>query len=99
MMSIFIRRKKEDGKLYDENGYLFEDWYSDGVDRHDGIRSRNGISWQAGWKRKENKVDVDKLINTFRDMANRESLLAYGGVSQEDLLNQIVGTIAKVAER
>ncbi len=41
--------------------------------------------------------NVEKLIETFTDMANRESLLARGGVSQEDLLIQIIGTIVKVA--
>lgn len=42
------------------------------------------------------EVNVDKLIKTFSDMAKRESLLT-GDVSQEDLLIQIIGTIAKVA--
>ena len=35
-----------DGKVYDENGYLFEDWYTDA---HDGIRMRNGGAWEDGW--------------------------------------------------
>ncbi len=43
------------------------------------------------------EINVKKLIETFTDMANRESLLARGGVSQEDLLTQIIGTIVKVA--
>ena len=42
-------------------------------------------------------VNVEKLINTFTNMANRGSLLARGGVSQQDLLIQIVGTIVHVA--
>ena len=42
-------------------------------------------------------VSVNKLIETFTDMANRETLLARGGVSQHDLLLQIIGTITKVA--
>ena len=42
------------------------------------------------------KVDANKLIEKFSDMANREVLLT-GDVSQEDLLIQIVGTIAKAA--
>lgn len=37
---------KEDGNIYDENGYLFEDWYED----HDGIRIRDGDMWVIGWK-------------------------------------------------
>ncbi len=43
------------------------------------------------------EVNVKKLIETFEDMANRDSLLARGRVSQEDLLIQIIGTIVKVA--
>jgi len=43
------------------------------------------------------EINVKKLIDKFRDMAKRESLLACGGVSQEDLLIQIIGAIAEVA--
>ena len=43
------------------------------------------------------EVNVKKLIKTFEDMANRESLLARGGISQQDLLMQIIGTIVKSA--
>ncbi len=43
------------------------------------------------------EINVEKLINRFRDMAKRESLLARGGVSQEDLLIQIIGTITEIA--
>ena len=43
------------------------------------------------------EVNVNELIETFSDMAKRETLLARGGVSQDDLLVQIVGTIVKVA--
>lgn len=42
------------------------------------------------------EVNVNKLIEEFSDMAGRCSLLT-GDVTQEDLLNQIIGTIAKVA--
>ena len=42
-------------------------------------------------------VSVNKLIDTFTGMANRESLLARGGISQQDLLLQIIGTIVHVA--
>lgn len=45
----------------------------------------------------KNEIDVKKLIDKFRDMAKRESLLAHGDVSQEDLLIQIIGTIVEVA--
>ena len=43
------------------------------------------------------EVSVEKLIKTFEDMAKRESLLARGGISQQDLLMQITGTIVHVA--
>lgn len=43
------------------------------------------------------EVNVEKLIETFENMANRETLLARGGVSQQDLLMQIIGTIVHVA--
>ena len=39
------------------------------------------------------EVNVESLIKRFRGMAERESLLACGGVSQQDLLMQIIGTI------
>lgn len=42
-------------------------------------------------------VNVERLIKAFEDMASRESLLARGGISQEDLLMQITGTIVHVA--
>lgn len=42
-------------------------------------------------------VDTMKLINEFRSMAARGTLLARGNISQEDLLIQIEGTIVKVA--
>lgn len=43
------------------------------------------------------EINVKKLIEKFRDMANRETLLSSGNVSQQDLLTQIIGTIAVVA--
>lgn len=42
-------------------------------------------------------ISVEKLINTFEDMANRETLLCGRNVTQEDLLIQIIGTIVKVS--
>ena len=35
-----------DGNVYDENGYLFEDWYSYA---HDGMRMRSGDVWEKDW--------------------------------------------------
>lgn len=42
------------------------------------------------------EVSVNKLIEAFSNMAGKGSLLT-GNVTQEDLLMQIIGTIAKVA--
>lgn len=42
-------------------------------------------------------VKVDSLIKEFEGMKNRESLLSRGGISQEDLYTQILGTIVHVA--
>lgn len=42
------------------------------------------------------KLDVNKLIKAFSDMAARGNLLT-GDVTQEDLLAQIIGTIVKAA--
>jgi hypothetical protein len=39
-----------DGYVYDENGYLFEDW--DNATKwtgHNGIRLRDGKEWENGW--------------------------------------------------
>lgn len=38
-------------QVYDENGYLFEDWYSPA---HNGIRRRAGTAWETGWYIKNN---------------------------------------------
>lgn len=40
---------KEDGKVYTEEGYLFEDWFSEGTYKHNGLRMREGGSWETGW--------------------------------------------------
>lgn len=42
----------EDGFVYDEGGYLFEDW-DDGSNANCGIRMRMHGSWKTGWFIKE----------------------------------------------
>lgn len=44
-----------DGNIYDENGYLFENWDSpfDKWSGWNGIRMRDGAEWQTGWRVKE----------------------------------------------
>jgi hypothetical protein len=42
--------EKENGNIYDESWYLFEDWYSEGMGRHDGIRQRVGGNWNYSWE-------------------------------------------------
>ena len=49
------------------------------------------------WLKEE--IKVKELIDIFRDMANRGTLLARGNVTQEDLLIQIEGTLIEVAMR
>lgn len=44
-------------------------------------------------KEMKKEVNVKCLIQRFKEMAERESLLARGGVTQQDLLLQIIGTI------
>lgn len=40
----------ENGVVHDENGYVFEDWYSpDDVRGWNGIRMRTGGVWETGW--------------------------------------------------
>lgn len=51
---------KEDGKVYEENGYLFEDWHSL---YHDGLRMRTGGEWEDGWSLfDENNTDIKKEV-------------------------------------
>lgn len=54
--------QKDNGYVYDENGYLFEDWYSSGFGRHDGIRMRKGGNWEDGWEIAE-KYDICKTLS------------------------------------
>lgn len=54
------------------------------------------LTVQNGVYMKE-EIKVKELIDTFRDMAKRGTLLARGGVTQEDLFIQIEGMIVKVA--
>ena len=89
------------------------DYYYDGVSPTvliDGSREQFedalrfiGRKWNSYFKTEleENKmkeeINVKELIEIFEDMAKRETLLARGGVTQEDLLIQIKGVIAHVA--
>lgn len=50
---------KEDGRIYDENGYLFEDWYSV---FNCGLRMRIGDEWNSGWILLDNLQFTSSLI-------------------------------------
>lgn len=55
----------EDGNIYDENGYLFEDWNSPS---RCGLRIRSGGNWEDGWEiidyyRNESLVPDKKIAN------------------------------------
>ena len=52
--------------------------------------------FKEGSKMKES-IKIESLIRKFEDMAKRESLLARGNITQNDLLIQIIGTIVHVA--
>lgn len=45
----------------------------------------------------DENVNICKLIETFKDMSERNTLLCGANVAQEDLLIQIIGTIVKVS--
>lgn len=60
------------------------------------MNERLVLTGQNGGYMKD-EIKVKELIETFRNMAKRGTLLARGGVTQEDLLIQIEGTIVKVA--
>lgn len=40
----------KNGVIYTEEGYIFEDFYSRS---HNGMRIREGKSWETGWKEYE----------------------------------------------
>lgn len=53
--------QKEDGDIYDECGYIFEDWHSN---IHIGLRMRTGGNWDDGWTVKFDKDTCSLLSNT-----------------------------------
>ena len=53
---------KDDGNVYDENGYLFENWFDD---HHNGIRMRNGDAWESGWSIIKNLDSCNILNNSI----------------------------------
>lgn len=63
--------QKEDGKVYDENEYLFEDWYSEEKGQHNGIRMRTGVNWDDGW---EVISDEDMCKNLSKTTSGRKYL-------------------------
>ena len=55
----FATTMEQAWNIYDENDYLFEDWYSDGSI---GMRMRTGGSWEDGWSVKFDK-ETCKLLS------------------------------------
>ena len=51
---------KENGEVYTEEGYLFEDWYSSEFTGHNGIRMRKGDGWETGWSLYKENEDGKK---------------------------------------
>lgn len=72
---------KEDGNVYDENGFLFEDWTGP---YHDGIRLRTGVTWDTGWTiwREANQIqnkdnhnqEADPIDNLTQSIANHRKV-------------------------
>ena len=60
------------------------------------VQKGNKPVFKEGSKMKES-IKIEPLIRKFEDMAKRESLLARGNITQNDLLIQIIGTIVHVA--
>ena len=55
---------KRDGKVYTEEGCLFEDWISDGPGCHNGMRMRCSGNWREGWTRyPEQTVNEEDTAN------------------------------------
>lgn len=51
---------KENGDVYTEEGYLFEDWYNSKFTGHNGIRMRKGDGWETGWSLYKENEDGKK---------------------------------------
>lgn len=60
-------------------------------------RVRKVVDREIGNININNGFNIEELIKTFEDMANRGSLLIGPNVTQQDLLMQIIGTIIKVS--
>lgn len=63
---------KSDGNIYDEQGYLFEDW--DTPNMFNGMRMRKGGAWEDGWVIldiiKPSVGKADNLHRAIRGMIN-----------------------------
>lgn len=64
----FIYSKK-DGNVYEEHGYLFEDWDSE---EFNGIRYRSEGEWEVGWR----TYDLENWYDKLRRINNYEMLLS-----------------------
>lgn len=63
---------KPDGNIYTEEGYLFEDWHSEGPGQHNGMRMREGGSWEDGWVR----CDFKDIVQ-FAELCTGRELMEY----------------------
>lgn len=64
------------GNVYTEEGYLFEDWYSEGIGQHNGLRMREKGSWNDGWYVKEHIMQHED--NRAEELKECESLYKAG---------------------
>lgn len=60
----YLIKPFETSIIYDENDYLFENWYDD---YHDGIIRRSGGYWEDGWS------IVEREIYSGRDSIRNDS--------------------------
>lgn len=72
------------GKVYDENEYLFEDWTSEGSGKHDGMRMRVGGNWENGWDLF--KEDIDIVVKEY----GRVSVMIPVGATAEDVEKAVI---------
>lgn len=60
----YIYQKEKNGEVYDEDGNLFDDWHSGGINKRNGVRMRTGGNWENGWDVKRDNETCKLLSKT-----------------------------------
>lgn len=84
---------KSDGNIYTEEGYLFEDWYSEGPGQHNGMRMREGGTWEDGWVRRDIK-DMVQFAELFMGKELMEYQKRYLMALQEEMDKRILESLS-----